>query len=86
MTPLIDQNKAMAETMAAYLDVRRSYTTEQYKNVVAWIEGLIVQNQIYMTECAPAKLPDTQIRLKQLMAMRSALVDPGGATTGYIFN
>ena len=86
MKPLLDANQAMKDTMDAYTDVRRSYPTEQYQDFVRWIESLIAQCQIHMTSCAPAKLPDVQVRLKQLMAMRSALADPGGATTGYTFD
>ena len=72
--------------MDAYTAVRRSYKTEQYQEVATWIDSLIAQCQIHMTSCAAAKLPDVQVRLKQLMALRSALVDPGGATTGYTFD
>lgn len=86
MTPLLDANRAMKDTMDAYTEVRRAYTTEQYRNVVAWVECLIVQCQVSMTSCAANKLPDVQVRLKQLMALRSALVDPGGATTGFTFD
>ena len=86
MKPLLDASKAMQETMDAYTAVRRSYKTEQYQDVVNWIVALISQCQINMTNCAPAKLADVQVRLKQLIALRSALVDPGGAFTGYTFD
>jgi len=86
MKPLLDANKAMQDTMDAYTAVRRSYKTEQYQEVVNWIEALIAQCQINMTSCAPAKLADVQVRVKQLSALRSALVDPGGAMTGFTFD
>ena len=85
MTPIIDENKAMAETMEAYSDLRRGIGTEQYKHFVEWIECLIAQHQAAMTTCAPDKLANKQVRVKQLISMRSALVDPGGAFTGYTF-
>lgn len=86
MKPLIDPSSAMKDTMDAYNAVRRCYKTEQYQDVVNWIECLIAQCQIHMTSCAAVKLNDVQVRLKQLLALRSALVDPGGATTGYSFD
>jgi hypothetical protein len=39
VTPIIDENKAMAETMEAYSDMRRGIGTEQYKHFVARIVG-----------------------------------------------
>ena len=86
MTPILDENRAMTETMEAYSDVRRGIGTEQYQNFVAWIECLIAQHQAAMTACAPDKLANKQVRVKQLISMRSALVDPGGAFTGYTFD
>lgn len=86
MTPLLDQQKAAKDTMDAYTAVRRSYRTEHYREVVEWIECLMAQVQASMTSCAPAKLPDVQVRFKQLSALRSALVDPGGASTGFTFD
>lgn len=86
MKPLLDANQAMKDTMDAFTAVRRSYKTEHYQDFVKWIDGLIAQSQIHMTNCAPAKLPDVQVRLKQLIAIRSALLDPGGAFTGYTFD
>lgn len=85
MTPLIDQNKAATETMIAYSDLRNHMGSDQYKTFVAWVEALIVQHQSQMTDCAPAKLLDIQVRVKQLISMRAALVDPGGAYTGFTF-
>lgn len=86
MIPLIDENKVMLQTMEAYTELRRGIGTEQYKNFVDWIECLIAQHQAAMTNCAPDKLANKQVRVKQLISMRSALVDPGGAFTGYTFD
>lgn len=86
MKPLIDAQQASKETMDAYVEMRRGYNTEQYQKMVQWIEALIVQNQTQMIMCAPNKLPDLQVRVKQFMALRSAMVDPGGASTGFTFD
>lgn len=86
MKPVTDQNLAMADTMATYTDLRAYYGNEQYKTFAAWIECLIAQHQAAMTTCAPDKLANIQVRVKQLISMRSALVDPGGAFTGYTFD
>lgn len=86
MIPLVDETKAMAATMEAYSELRRGFSTEQYKHFVEWIECLIAQHQAAMTTCAPSKLEHKQVRVKQLISMRSALVDPGGAFTGYTFD
>jgi hypothetical protein len=76
----------MRETMQAYSDMRVHHGTEAYKLVAEWLDSLICQNQISMTSCGKDKLSDAQVRIKQLMALRSAMVDPGGAYTGYTFD
>lgn len=86
MKPLLDANQAMKDTAEAYNAVRRAYRTEQYQDVINWFDALIAQTQTGMLSCAPAKLVDTQVRIKQLIALRAALADPGGATTGYTFD
>jgi hypothetical protein len=84
--PLLDANSAMKNTMDAYTEVRHYMGNEQYKKTVEWLEALVCQHQIGMTTCAAAKLPDVQVRIKQLVALREALVNPGGASTGYTFD
>jgi hypothetical protein len=86
MTPNIDANRAHQETSAAYLELKAHAKSPQYEAAVKWIDALLVQAHAYMADCAPANLPAAQIRLKQLRAMRSALVDPGGASTGFVFD
>ncbi len=86
MNPLLDANKAMIEAQQAFNDMRVYKGNEQYKSVVDWIEALIVQHQVSMNTCGREKLADVQVRVKQLVAMRSALVDPGGAFTGFTFD
>lgn len=84
MTPILDAHRAMSDAQTAFNDMRIFKGTEQYKRVVDWIEAIIVQQQCAMNDCAPDKLPAMQIRLKQLIALRSALLDAGGAFTGFI--
>lgn len=86
MTPVIDASAAHNGLMAAYTSLRQHYKSDAYAAVVAWIDGLICAQQAYMATCGRDKLGDAQVRLKQLAAQRSALVDPGGATTGYQFD
>lgn len=86
MTPILDANKAMIEAQDAFNAMRHYKSTEQYKKVVEWIESLIVQHQVSMNQCGKEKLPDVQVRIKQLIAMRSAMLDAGGAFTGYTFD
>ena len=86
MKPLLDANAAMKNTMDTYTEVRQYMGSEQYKRTVEWIESIIIQNQIAMTSCAASKLPDVQVRIKQLVALREALANMGGASTGYTFD
>ena len=86
MIPNLDANAAMRETMDAYSDMRLHSGSVQYKAVVDWINALLVQHQINMTNCGKDKLADAQVRIKQLMALRASMVDPGGASTGYTFD
>lgn len=86
MTPILDANKAMAEAQAAFNAMRDYKGNDQYKRTVEWIEALIVQQQANMLSCGKEKLSDAQVRLKQLIGMRSALIDPGGAFTGFSFD
>ena len=86
MKPILDANKAMRDSMEAYSSMRNFISSPCYTATIEWIEGLITQTQASMLSCAKEKLPDAQVRLKQLISMRSALVDPGGATTGYTFD
>ena len=76
----------MRETMTAYSAMRAHSGSQQYKAVAEWISALIVQHQIAMTSCGKDKLPDAQVRLKHLITLRSSMLDPGGATTGYTFD
>lgn len=85
MTPLLDANKAMTEAQEAFNELRQYKSTEQYRKMVDWIESLIVQQQVQMLNCGADKLEASQIRLKQLVMLRSALVDAGGAFTGFVF-
>lgn len=84
MTPILDAHRAMNDAQSAFNEMRLYKGTEQYKRVVEWIEAIIVQQQCAMNDCAADKLPAMQIRLRQLIALRSALLDPGGAFTGFI--
>lgn len=86
MIPLLDQQRAMADAQEAFNHMRLYKGTEQYKSVVEWIESIIVQQQTGMINCGKDKLADAQVRLKQLISLRSALQDPGGAFTGYTFD
>lgn len=86
MIPNLDAGAAMRETMEAYSDMRLHSSSVQYKAVVDWINALIVQHQINMTNCGKDKLADVQVRIKQLMALRASMVEPGGASTGYTFD
>lgn len=86
MTPLLDAQKAMAEAQDSFNHMRLYSGTEQFKSVVGWIDSLIVQQQTHMIDCGKDKLADSQVRLKQLISLRSALVSPGGATTGFTFD
>ena len=86
MIPNLDAGAAMRETMEAYSDMRLHSSSVQYKAVVDWINALIVQHQINMTNCGKDKLADVQVRIKQLMALRASMVEPGGASTGNTFD
>ena len=81
-----DATKALHASMESFTELRHYYGNEQYKRMVEWIEALATQHQVAMTSCAAAKLPDVQVRLKQLIGLRDALVNPGGANTGYTFD
>lgn len=80
---MIDSGLAHAQTTAAYLAVREYAKTEPYVATVRWLEALIDQQLSHMASCGRDRLADAQVRLKQLMALRSALADPGGAFTGH---
>lgn len=86
MTPNLDANQARIEAGHAYTELRAHANSQAYIAAVKWIDALIVQTQCQMTDCGPDKLAANQIRIKQLRAQRSALVDPGGATTGFVFD
>lgn len=86
MTPNLDSNQARLETGAAYTELKLYAGSTTYTALVRWIDALIVQTQAHMVDCAADKLRDAQTRLKQLRAQRSALVDPGGAMTGFQFD
>lgn len=86
MKPLLDANKAMTDAQEAFNTMRVYMGNEQYKSVVTWIESLLAQHQVSMNTCGKDKLADVQVRIKQLTALRSALVDPGGAFTGFTFD
>ena len=86
MTPNLDAGAAMRETMDAYSNMRVHAKSPQYQAVVEWLSSLIVQHQINMTNCGKDKLADVQVRIKQLMALRASMVEPGGASTGYTFD
>jgi hypothetical protein len=85
MIPLLDANRAMSDAQSAFTEMRHYKGNEQYKRTVEWIESLIVQHQVSLNDCGKEKLADVQVRIKQLIAMRSAMVDPGGAFTGFVF-
>ncbi len=85
MNPILDANQAMIDAQNAFNELRHYKGTEQYKRMLTWVEALIVQQQCAMTSCGKDKLEESQVRLKQMIALRSALVDPGGAFTGFIF-
>lgn len=86
MRPLIDSGLIHQATAAAHASVREHRNTQGYNDVAAWIEALIVQQQAHMVLCARERLGDAQVRLKQLIALRAALVEPGGAATGHVFD
>lgn len=88
MTPVLDTHAAHLQAQGAIAALRDAYhaKTDTYAAVVAWISALVAAQQAYMTSCGRDKLADAQVRLKQLIALRSALVDPGGATTGHQFD
>ena len=86
MIPNLDAGAAMRETMDAYSNMRVHMKSPQYKAMVEWLEALLVQHQISMTTCGKDKLADAQVRIKQLMALRASMVEPGGASTGYTFD
>lgn len=78
-----DAMAARDALMAAYSDLRAQCHTETYALVVKWLDGLLVAQQAHMTDCNPARLEAAQTRVKHLISLRRALVDPGGAFTGY---
>ena len=86
MIPNLDAGAAMRETMDAYSNMRVHMKSPQYKAVADWIEALVVQHQINMISCGKDKLPDAQVRLKQMIALRASMVETGGASTGYTFD
>ena len=81
-----DTAEASKALYAAYTELKRNENTEPYGLAVKWIECLIVSQQAHMADCNPAKLEASQIRLKQLLALRKALAAPGGAFTGHMFD
>lgn len=88
MTPVLDTHAAhlLAQGTIAALRAPHHAKTDTFAAFVAWINALVSAQQAYMTSCGRDKLADAQVRLKQLIALRSALVDPGGATTGHQFD
>lgn len=86
MTPNIDAGRAHRDAAQAYAEFRAHAHSQQYGACVKWIDSLLVQQQATMVDCGKDKLADAQVRLKQLRALRSALVDPGGASTGHVFD
>ena len=86
MRPLLDGGQAHQYAARASAVLRTHAATPVFADLVAWIEALIVQQQTHMVLCARERLGDAQVRLKQLMALRAALVEPGGAVTGHVFD
>ena len=68
----------------AYTELRRHYHTEPYGQAVKWLDALIVAQQAHMTSCNPAKLEAAQGRVKILVTLRNAMVEPGGAWNGHM--
>lgn len=85
MTPLLDAEQARKDAGTAYAAMRAHRHTEAYSDVLHWIDSLIAQHQAHMTACKPDALPLHQIRIAQLVALRSAMVGGGGASTGFVF-
>ena len=49
-----------------------------------WLDSLIIAQQAHMTSCNPAKLETAQGRVKLLITLRNAMVEPGGAWNGHM--
>lgn len=87
MSPNTDAGRAHEAGAEAYAELRIHKDTQPYRAIVAWLDALATQQQIWMTTCAPDRLPAAQIRLKQLIAQRDALVRPIEAgNTGHVFD
>lgn len=85
MKPATDTNAGHKDTAVAHAEIRSHRHTEPYRALIDWLDALIAQVQAAMVACNRDKLADHQIRLQQLIALRDALVAPGGASTGFIF-
>lgn len=81
-----DGSAANLRLSGAYLEVKLHANTDAFAATVSWFDALISAQQAHMATCNPDKLPASQTRLKQLIALRNALGAPGGASTGHVFD
>lgn len=79
-----DSSDARDRLNVAYAELRRHIHTEPYSLAVKWLDALIIAQQAHMTSCNPAKLETAQGRVKLLITLRNAMVEPGGAWNGHM--
>lgn len=86
MKPVLNADQCRKDVSEAFAGVRMFAKTEAFDAFVAYVESLIAGQQAHMAQCGSGLLPTAQIRLKQLAAIRSALLDPNSCTTGSTYD
>lgn len=78
MTPNLDAAQAHDQLQAALAALAEYRETPTYTEALKWIEALIVVYQVDMVGCSAAHFTTIQTALRQVCAMRDALVSGNG--------
>lgn len=78
MSPNLDAMSAHEELQAALADLAEYRPTPAVTHLLKWLDALIVLYQVDMLSCTPASFPTLQTALRQVRAMRDALVTGNG--------
>ena len=84
MRPITDVTEAGKAAAEAHANLMKQRHTDAYRLMVEWLDALAAQHQAHALTMPVERLADNQVRTRQLIALRDAMVVQNGSM-GFVF-